>query len=77
MPLFWELLIINKILGPTVSITSLRNLVEIKPRLQLAGFICNMSFVKNGSEWMTLLVCRISLAGDVLPDIIDTISKIV
>ena len=40
MTLFRELLMINKILGPTVSITSLRNLVGIKSGLQVVSFMC-------------------------------------
>ena len=38
VPLFRELLIINKILGPTVLITSLRNLVQIKIKAARSWF---------------------------------------
>ena len=33
---------INKILGPTVSVTSLRKLVVIKSGLQVVGFMCSI-----------------------------------
>ena len=42
-----------KILGPAMSITSpheLINLVGRKSRLQVGGFICDVSFVRKGRE---------------------------
>jgi len=41
VPLARELFIINKILGPTVLKTSLRNFVGIKSRLHVADSICD------------------------------------
>jgi len=39
VPLAKELFIINKILGPTVPITYLKNVVGIKSRLHVADFM--------------------------------------
>ena len=49
-PFLRELLIIDKILGPTVSIASLRNFVGIASRLHVVGFIWAMISDKNDSD---------------------------
>ncbi len=45
-----ELLVINKILGPTVSVTSLRSLVGKISRLHVVDFIRDMTSDKKNSD---------------------------
>lgn len=49
MPSFKELFMTDKMLGPTVSKTSLRNLVGIKTRLHAVSFIWNIVSDKKGA----------------------------